>query len=75
MQTFQTTPKHWGNSLGITIPKEIIIKEKLSSKKKLMVFIMGESQQQNLANAFGTLKCGKPTQQIMDEIDEGYDEH
>ncbi len=32
-----------------------------------------ESYKKNLRKAFGTLKCTKPTQQIMDEIDEGYE--
>jgi len=34
MQVFETIPKQWGNSLGITIPKEVIEKENISIKKK-----------------------------------------
>lgn len=75
MQTFQTTPKHWGNSLGITIPEKIVAEEKLTPKNKVVVFLYRESSQEQLKKLFGTLKCSKPTQQIMDEIDEGYDEH
>ncbi|MBI2136237.1 hypothetical protein HYU06_04140 [Candidatus Woesearchaeota archaeon] len=72
MQVFEAKPKEWGNSLGITIPSDIVKNEHLSTKMNMKVIIIGEEMQQ-LKKAFGTLKLKKPTQQVMDEIDEGYD--
>ena len=72
MQVFHAVPKVWGNSLGITIPKEIVNKEHISSKKKMKVIVIGD-EMEKIKKAFGTLKLKKPTQQVMDEIDQGYD--
>lgn len=72
MQIFETIPKEWGNSLGITIPSEIVKKENISPKKRLKVLVIGDKSDR-LKSIFGTLKLKKPTQQVMDEIDEGYD--
>ncbi len=71
MELFEAVPKQWGNSIGITIPKEIIEKEHISGKKKVRFLVVGDVNE--IKNTFGTLKIKKPTQQIMDEIDEGYD--
>ena len=72
MQAFKATPKRWGNSLGVTIPNEIVKREKFSSQKEVTVFVLG-NQMETVRKTFGTLKITKPTQEIMDEIDEGYD--
>lgn len=72
MQLFEAIPKQWGNSLGITIPKEIIKEERIIQKKKVKFLVIG-TEMRKLKEAFGTLKLKKPTQKVMDEIDEGYD--
>ena len=72
MHRFKATPKKWGNSLGITIPKEIVKEGRLNPKEEIDVVVLTHHMK-NLRKLFGTLKCKKPTQQIMDEIDEGYD--
>lgn len=72
MEVFEAKPKLWGNSLGVTIPKFIVEKEHLSPSKTVKVFII-ESNPERLKKIFGTLKLKKPTQQVMEEIDEGYD--
>jgi len=72
MQVFETIPKQWGNSLGITIPKEVIEKENISIKKKSKFIAIG-TEMNELKKAFGTLKLKKSTQKVMNEIDEGYD--
>lgn len=69
---FKTVPKRWGNSLGVTIPREIVTMEKLSPQKEVTLFVVG-NQMESLRKIFGTLKITKPTQEIMDEIDKGYD--
>ena len=72
MEVFEAIPKEWGNSLGITIPKEIIRKEQISPRKKGKFLVLG-TKMDKLKESFGTLKLKKSTQQAMDEIDEGYD--
>ncbi|MBI2664533.1 AbrB/MazE/SpoVT family DNA-binding domain-containing protein [Candidatus Woesearchaeota archaeon] len=72
MQAFDAVPKQWGNSLGITIPKEIIRKEKISPKHKAKFLVVGAGME-GLKDAFGSLKLKKETQKAMDEIDAGYD--
>ena len=74
MQQFQAVPKKWGNSIGITIPADIIEQAHISLQKKITVLVMGDQQKQ-LKIMFGTLKLKRKTQEVMDEIDEGYDEH
>jgi len=72
MQVFDAIPKQWGNSVGITIPRNVIEKEHISTKKKTKFIAIG-SEMDQLKRAFGSLKLKKPTQKVMDEIDEGYD--
>ena len=72
MHLFEAIPKQWGNSMGITIPSEIVKEERITQKKKIKVLVLG-SRMNKLKEAFGTLKLKKSTQKIMDEIDEGYD--
>lgn len=72
MKVFEAIPKKWGNSLGITIPKNVIENEGISQNKKINVIVF-TSRMEKLRKAFGTLKLKKRTQKVMDEIDEGYD--
>ena len=72
MQVFDAIPKQWGNSLGITIPRDVIEKENISTKRKTKFIAIG-SEMDRLKKAFGSLKLKKSTQKAIDEIDEGYD--
>ena len=71
MQAFETTPKQWGNSLGITIPKDVVDKEKLSPGKRVRVLVVS-GQSHKLRKVFGSLKLKMPTQKAMEEIDREY---
>lgn len=73
MKQFLAVPKKWGNSIGITIPSEIIKKEHIQSQKKITVLVIGD-QQKHLENVFGTLKLKRKTQDVMKDVDEGYGE-
>jgi len=72
MQVFDAIPKKWGNSVGITIPMDVIKRENISTKRKTR-FIAVSSEMEQLKRAFGSLKLKKPTQKAMEEIDAGYD--
>jgi antitoxin component of MazEF toxin-antitoxin module len=72
MHVFEAVPKEWGNSIGITIPREVVEKENISTKTKVRFIAIG-SEMRLLKKEFGSLKLKKPTQKAMDEIDKGYD--
>lgn len=72
MEQFEAIPKKWGNSIGITIPADVVENEKIKPEKKITILVIG-NQKKKLREIFGTLQRKKPTQQMMDEIDEGYD--
>ncbi|MBI3036827.1 AbrB/MazE/SpoVT family DNA-binding domain-containing protein [Candidatus Woesearchaeota archaeon] len=71
MQGFETVPKKWGNSLGVTIPKEIVDSERLSPGRRVRVFVVAD-QSGRLRKVFGSLKLKMPTQKAMEEIDREY---
>ncbi|MEK6869761.1 MAG: AbrB/MazE/SpoVT family DNA-binding domain-containing protein, partial [Nanoarchaeota archaeon] len=60
MQVFDAIPKQWGNSIGITIPREVIKKEKISPKRRVKFLVVG-AEMDNLKKAFGSLKLKKET--------------
>ena len=74
MEQFEAIPKKWGNSVGITIPSDVIKDENIGLNRKIEVLVIG-NRRKKLKRIFGTLKLKKPTQRVMEEIDEGYDEH
>ncbi|HLD43630.1 MAG TPA: hypothetical protein VJB08_06640 [Candidatus Nanoarchaeia archaeon] len=55
MQVFDAIPKQWGNSVGITIPREVLERENISAKKKTRFIAIG-SEMNQLKRAFGSLK-------------------
>jgi len=64
------TARKWGNSIGITLPKEMVEKEKIRENDKIVVEIKKVS---SLKALFGTMKSKKSTQQIKDEMRKGWD--
>jgi len=72
MEVFDAIPKQWGNSIGITIPRDVIQKERISPNKKARFLVVG-AEMDSLKKAFGSLNLKKPTQKVMNEIDTGYD--
>ena len=74
MEQFDAVPKKWGNSLGITIPSDVIREEKIKRNEKIKVLVFKDSKKK-FKEIFGTLRLKMPTQKAMEEIDEGYDEH
>jgi len=70
---FIAKPKKWGNSIGITIPNDIVKKAKLKKNQPVEIIVVTRSN--NLSHLFGTLDLKKPTQKLLDEIDkELYDD-
>jgi len=61
----KTKVREWGNSLGIVIPREIIIKEKLKSDDQVIITI---TKKETLEDFFGINKGIKiDAQRVKDE--------
>lgn len=74
MEQFQSVAKKWGNSIGFAIPSEIVKKMNITPQKVIKLLII-DNEQKDINEIFATATQKKNTQQIMNEIDEGYDEH
>jgi antitoxin component of MazEF toxin-antitoxin module len=64
MDTITCIPRKWGNSLGITIPKDVIEREGISEGQPLIISL---SAKPDLRVLFGTAKFSKSAQQMKDE--------
>ncbi len=62
--------RKWGNSIGVTIPKEIADKEKIKPNDDV---IFSVRKVKPIAELFGTVKFKKPTQKIIDELKKGWE--
>lgn len=64
----ETTTRKWGNSLGITLPKEVVEQEHIQENEKIKVLILKDSRA--LKKTFGMVrgKWRKSTQAIKDEL-------
>jgi len=65
----ETIARKWGNSIGLSLPKDVIEKANIKPNKEVKLFI--QDKKVDLSKVFGTLIIKKPTQQILDEIREG----
>ena len=66
-------PRKWGNSLGITIPKEIVEEENITLKDELVVDIRKKGDITGIRELFGKFKFKKSAQQIKDEMRKGWE--
>ena len=62
--------RKWGNSFGITIPKEAAEKMHIHEDQEIIIEI---KKTFSIKDAFGSHKFKKSTDEIMKEIDEGWD--
>jgi antitoxin component of MazEF toxin-antitoxin module len=70
METIKCFPRKWGNSLGVTIPKEIVEKEGIVSGKPVIIQL---NPRADIWSIFGTAKFKKTAQQMKDEERRGWD--
>lgn len=58
--------RQWGNSMGVTIPKEIVEKEKLEPNDEVVIIV---ERKKSLRDIFGSLKEWKiDPQKTKDEL-------
>lgn len=60
--------REWGRSLGVVIPKNAIINEKIKAGDIVKLLI--KKKINPLKETFGTLKLKKSTEEILREVDE-----
>lgn len=61
--------RKWGNSLGVSLPAELVAKEKIKANDKVIIIV---KKARRLADFFGSLKTKKTTQKIKDELRAGW---
>lgn len=66
MIELETKARKWGNSIGVSLPKDVIEKANIKPNKEVRLFI--QDKKVDISKVFGTLKIKKPTQEILDEI-------
>lgn len=63
----ESIARKWGNSIGLTVPKEIVKRINLKENEKIKFIIV--EHQNPLKRTFGILKgWKKPTKQIIEEM-------
>lgn len=62
-------PREWGNSLGITLPKEIVEKERIRVNDELVIDIR---KKQDIKELRGLIRFKRPAQQIKDDMRKGW---
>lgn len=64
----ETITRKWGNSLGVTLPKEVIEKAQIKEHEEISILIL--KQDQTLRKTFGMAKgkWKKDAQKIKDEL-------
>ena len=71
MEIIATKLRRWGNSFGVVIPSETVIKEKLKENDPIEILIVRDASKV-MKETFGMLKgkTKKTAQQMKDELRE-----
>ena len=64
-----TEAKQWGNSISVILDSELVKKQKIHPKDKLLVTIQKVG---DIRELFGTFKSKRSTQEIVDENKKGW---
>ena len=64
-QTFKSVARKWGNSLGVVIPLNVILKENLKENTEVTLKIVKKSPFEEL---FGNVKFKRPVKEIVKEL-------
>lgn len=71
MIEIEARARKWGNSIGISLPRDVVLRANIKPDKDVTLFI--QEKKVNLSNVFGSLKIKEDTQKILDEIRKGED--
>lgn len=70
MSEIIVTARQWGNSIGITLPRDLVENENIKPSEKLVVSVRRAS---SIDSFFGKLKSKRSGQSIKDELKKGWD--
>jgi len=59
--------REWGRSVGVVIPKEVVVKERIKVGDNVKILIKKKSNP--LKETFGILRLKRSTDEILKEID------
>jgi antitoxin component of MazEF toxin-antitoxin module len=62
--------RKWGNSLGITLPRELVEQQNIKEGDALMLPVI--IKKANLSKIFGSIKTGESGQKFKDRAREGW---
>lgn len=68
MQELHAEVREWGRSVGIVIPKEAVIQEKIHAGDTVKIIFLRKVSP--LKELFGQVKLKRSTEEILREIDE-----
>jgi len=60
--------REWGRSIGVIIPKDLVVHEKLKAGDTVKLLVLKKTNA--LKRTFGKLKLKRTTDEILKEIDE-----
>jgi len=69
METIECKPRKWGNSLGITIPKEVVEREGLTPETPITITLNAKP---DIRSLFGCAKFSQSAQEAKDEMRGGW---
>ncbi len=69
MAEVETITRKWGNSLGITLPKEFVDREHLEESQRVIIEVRKVA---DITKLRGLMHFTKSAQQIKDEMREGW---
>lgn len=71
MLKFKAIPRKWGNSIGITLPNEVVEQGNIKTEKEVEILVI--EKKVDLSKIFGSLNIKSSTQKIKDELKLGWE--
>lgn len=68
MEEIESELREWGRSLGVVIPKRVVIHEKLSAGDSVKMLLVKKTNA--LKETFGCVQLKRSTEEILREVDE-----
>jgi antitoxin component of MazEF toxin-antitoxin module len=72
MLKFKAIPRKWGNSIGITLPLEIVEEGNIKTEREIEILVI--EKKIDLSKIFGSLNLKEPTQKIKNEMRAGWEQ-
>ena len=62
----EVVARRWGHSLGVTLPRDIVDKERIKENQKIKIIVLNEDR--TAQSLFGMMKFKRSAQQMKDEF-------